>query len=160
MLLDAYEDFKEVHPEYTLEIYGDGPDREKLESIIIDKGLEGRARIYPAVADIHNKILDAYMFVSTSDYEGISNSMLEAMAIGLPVICTDCPCGGARMVINNMQDGVLIPVNNKKKVVEAMEKLADDYDMAKKMGQAALGVREKFRSDVIMRKWIAVIEVS
>ena len=50
-------------------------------------------------ANVHSYIINASMFVSSSDFEGMSNSMLEAMAIGLPVVCTDCPIGGAKMVI-------------------------------------------------------------
>ena len=50
-------------------------------------------------ANVQTYIVNASVFVSSSDFEGMSNSMLEAMAIGLPVVCTDCPIGGARMVI-------------------------------------------------------------
>lgn len=52
-------------------------------------------------ANVQTYIVNASVFVSSSDFEGMSNSMLEAMAIGLPVVCTDCPIGGARMVIEN-----------------------------------------------------------
>lgn len=58
------------------------------------------------------------MFVSSSDFEGISNSMLEAMGMGLPVVVTDCPVGGARMVIQDGVNGLLVPVGDTKTMYE------------------------------------------
>ena len=66
------------------------------------------------------------MFVLSSDYVGISNSMIEALAIGVPVISTDCPVGGSRMYIDNKESGLLVPVKDKEALVTAMKKIASD----------------------------------
>ena len=70
------------------------------------------------------------MFVSSSDFEGLSNSMLEAMAMGIPTICTDCPCGGAKMVIENGINGLLTPVGDKDELSAAMQQVADNSQIA------------------------------
>jgi glycosyltransferase involved in cell wall biosynthesis len=98
------------------------------------------------------------MYVSSSDYEGLSNSMLEAMAIGLPVICTDCPCGGARMVIKNYDNGILVPVRNTERLAEAMSEIADNYELSNMLSIRARRIREYLAPDKITAQWIQVIE--
>lgn len=88
--------------------------------------------------DVHEKIADATMFVMSSDYEGLSNALLEAMAMGLPCISTDSPPGGARMVIRNGQNGLLVPVGNKEKLMEAMDSIAANAEMAEKWEEMLL----------------------
>lgn len=159
LLIDAFEEFYQKHPDYTLVIYGDGKERENLTKYIETKNLEKAVTLHPAVQDIHDRIKDAMMFVSSSDYEGLSNSMIEAMAIGLPTICTDCPCGGARMVIQNNENGVLVPVKNKEKLMNAMNIIAENPDFANKIANYAQSIREKLSTEEIGREWSSIIDI-
>ena len=97
------------------------------------------------------------MFVSSSDYEGLSNSMLEAMAIGLPTICTDCPCGGARMIIQNGVNGLLVPVNNQQEMTKAMESIADNKAFAFSLSLEGTKVREVLSLIKIVAEWEKII---
>ena len=97
------------------------------------------------------------MFVLPSNYEGLSNSMLEAMAIGLPCICTDCPCGGARMVIEDGVNGYLVPVGDDKALLERME-LADDCAAPLIRMEYVCKLRARLSSKDIANKWLKVIE--
>ena len=118
LLIDAFDLFCADHPGYELFIYGDpagnGTDgyKEIVENRIASSPNRAFIRLLPARPDIHSEILDYAMFVSSSDFEGMSNSMLEAMACGLPCVCTDCPAGGARAVIHDHENGLLTPVGN------------------------------------------------
>lgn len=159
LLIDAFEAFYQTHPDYTLVIYGNGKERDSLTEYIRTKKLEKVITLHPAVQDVHDRVKDAEMFVSSSDYEGLSNSMIEAMAIGLPAICTDCPCGGARMVIQNNENGILIPTNNKEKLLNAMCAVAENPDFASKMANCAQSIKEKLSSEEIGREWISVIDI-
>lgn len=159
LLIDAFEEFYQKHPDYTLVIYGDGKERENLTKYIETKNLEKAVTLHPAVQDIHDRIKDAMMFVSSSDYEGLSNSMIEAMAIGLPTICTDCPCGGARMVIQNNENGVLVPVKNKENLMNAMNIIAENPDFANKIENYAQSIREKLSTEEIGREWSSIIDI-
>lgn len=153
LLIGAFADFWRTHKDYKLSIYGDGSEKEQLEACIRDNGLENVVQLHPASKNIHEIVVDAAMFVLPSNYEGLSNSMLEALVIGLPTICTDCPCGGARMVIENNKNGILIPVGEHKALVEAMTKVADDVTFSNQLSQEGRKLRERLSLETIGRKW-------
>lgn len=129
----------------------------KMKTENIEKICEENLSFHPAVSDVHERIKDAYMFVSSSDFEGLSNSMLEAMAMGIPTICTDCPCGGARMVIENGVNGLLTPVGDKDKLSAAMQRVADNSQIAHNIGKEAQKIRSKLSTDIIVGEWRKII---
>lgn len=157
MLIDAFEMLLKDYSEYVLSIYGDGSEKEGLIEYVNSKGLEKNVLFYPFDMDIHNKIVDCEMFVSTSDYEGLSNSMLEAMAMGMPVVCTDCRGGGARMMIEDGVNGILVPVRDTAAFYKGMKYLIDNKERAKKIGKNAMKVKVELSVDNICSRWIDLI---
>ena len=95
-------------------------------------------------------------YVLSSDYEGISNSMLEAMALGLPVIATDCPIGGSRMYIRDGVNGLLVPVGDAGALAGAMGKLADDPAIGERLGAEAVKLREELTVSKIADRFLAL----
>ena len=87
----------------------------------------------------------------------MSNAMLEAMAIGMPVICTDCPIGGANAVIQNGENGILTQVGNAEELSEAMKKIAGDKAFADKLSKNASQIREKMSLENTARKWMELL---
>lgn len=158
LLISAFKTFHQCHQDYTLEIYGNGEERDSLQDLVESSGLKDFVVISKGLSNIHDVIIDAGMFVLPSDYEGLSNSMLEAMAIGLPVICTDCPCGGARMVIRNMENGILIPVRDEDKLVDAMNLLADSTALCDRLSQNAELLREQLSISKIGEEWVKLLK--
>ncbi len=113
LLIDAFYDINKEIDDYKLIIYGEGSLRNKLEEKIkIYKMLD---KIYlPGIVDnVPEKIEKAKLFVLSSNFEGMPNALMEAMALGLPCISTDCPCGGPKYLINNNVNGYLVNVNDK-----------------------------------------------
>ena len=157
LLIDSFEEFISTHDDYKLCIYGDGPEKDSIERLILRKGLSEKVFLKGNTPNVLDIVKDCMMFVSTSDYEGLSNSMLEAMAVGLPVICTDCPCGGARMVIDG-NNGVLTQVGNKEQLVVAMKRFAEDYTFRKSCSINASKIREKLSMDCIGLQWESFIK--
>lgn len=153
LLIDAFRIFLTTHPDYKMEIYGDGSEKSKIKEIIVQEGLSAYVTLYPNCVDVLQRIQKAMMFVSTSDYEGLSNSMLEAMAIGLPTIATDCPCGGARMVIVNGKNGIIVPVRSVNDVVKAMSEIADDKTLSFSLGREGQKIRELLSLANIGSQW-------
>lgn len=103
MLIEAFSIIKDDFPQCNLEIYGEGPLRDELDSLIKKYGLSDRVFLMGAFPDVLERIYGSRLFVMSSKYEGMPNALMEAMSMGIPVISTDCPCGGPSELI---QDGV------------------------------------------------------
>lgn len=157
MMIDAFCLLNKDYPEYTLSIYGDGNKKQELIEYVNGINLNNKINFYGFIDNIHSKIVDMAMFVSSSDYEGISNSMIEAMAIGLPCVVTDCPCGGARMMIENNVNGILVPVKDVNRMYLAMNKIINDEKFSSNLSYNAEKIKEVLEQKRICRKWEAII---
>lgn len=158
LLLQAFALIFEDYPELRLVIYGDGFLRPDLESEAQSLRIASRTVFHPHSQDVHRYISDCAMYVLSSDYEGQSNAMLEAMAMGLPCICTDCPCGGSRAVIRPGVNGLLVPVGDVNALADAMRYILDHPEEAERMGKQAARIREERKSEVIAEEWNTLIE--
>lgn len=153
MMIDAFSLFSQVHKGYQLVIYGEGHLLDSLKKYTVEREV-GNQVIFPGyVNNLPEKINSAAMYVSSSDYEGISNAMLEALAIGLPVVCTDCPAGGSAMVIRNGENGYLVPVNQAEEMAKAMCQVIENKARTHKMSQKAIEVRSTFCIQEITKQW-------
>lgn len=157
LLFEAFEKLHTEFPEYTLKIYGRGELREELEKSITENRQSAYIKIEDFAKNIHEKIRDAAMYVSSSDFEGISNSMLEAMAIGLPVICTDCPAGGARMMIKNGENGLLVPIRDAEALCQAMKYLINNPQKAQMLSKESVKIKEKLSEEKICQRWAKMV---
>lgn len=156
--LNACELFFEKHPEFMFEIYGEGPHRGMLQNIIDNsKVLNNRVFLKGFSPNAVEEMSKATMYISSSNYEGISNSMLEALAVGTPTICTDCPVGGARQFINDNENGILIPVGDYVALFEAMCKIAEDKKFAQILSKNSLNIRETLNLKKIINIWERLI---
>ena len=159
LLIDAFDIFRRDHPDYRLHIYGEGPEKDSILDHIRSKALSDCVSVIDFDINVHQKVYDCAMFVSSSLFEGLSNSMLEAMAVGLPVVCTDCRGGGARSVIKNGQNGLLVPVENPVALSEAMKRIADAPKLAEKLSKNAYLIGDKLSGDRILGKWDQAIRI-
>ncbi len=164
LLINSFIKFHGKYPDYKLEIYGNTVTKQEdelkteLQAFVEESGESDYIKILPPCADVHKRIVDYAMFISTSDFEGLSNSMLEAMAIGLPCICTDCLGGGAREVIDDGINGILIPINNEETLYKAMCNLAGDIELQKNLSNNAAKINQTHSIETISNKWIKIIE--
>lgn len=164
LLVNAFTLFLREFPDYELYIFGDSVGNgaegylESVMETVQSLNLEDKVFVFPAQKDIHRMVADYAMFVSSSDYEGMSNSMLEAMAIGLPTICTDCPAGGARAVIKDHENGILVPVGDAQAMADAMKEVASDFDLAEKLSENGVKIRDDLSVDKIVNQWMEIID--
>lgn len=157
LLIEAFELFLKKHSDYSLSIYGNGTMEEELKNLVLLKNLNNKVYFKGFTSSLHEKVRTAAMFVLPSDYEGLSNSMLEAMAIGLPCVCTDCSPGGARMYIDNGINGFLVPVKDSGAMCSAMDKIANNKQLSENFSKEATTLREKLSIEAIGEKWERII---
>lgn len=158
LLLLAFKEFSDRFKDYTLHLYGKGALEPELRKLAGTLGMEDKVFFEGFQRDVLQLAADAGMYVLSSDYEGISNSLLEAMAIGLPVISTDCPCGGSRLCIEQGVNGLLTPVGDVRALAEAMSSIAESQELGDRLGREAQCVRERFSADNIAARWIGLME--
>ncbi|WP_043931166.1 glycosyltransferase [Bacillus sp. EB01] len=158
LLIKAFALFRETHPEYSLTIYGDGNLRNELTglaSLLLPAGsfnFPGRS------SELLEDINGASMFVLSSNYEGLPNVVIESMAIGVPVISTDCPSGGPAEIIKDRANGILVPVNDIDAMSNAMKELASSKELADKISRNAIQIRNLFDSNIVSQKWVNYLQ--
>lgn len=153
VMLKAFSLFSKNHPEWILKLYGVGSDEDVIKRWCVEEGVADKVLFMGLTKQPMVDIRKAGMFLITSDYEGISNSLLEAMAVGLPCVSTDSEPGGARMLIQNTFNGLLAEVGNPESIAKAMAIFADNPQLAEHCGEMAREVSVRFDPEVILNKW-------
>ena len=161
MLVRAFLKVHEKHPDYVLRIYG--PDsfdgtKEILEKLIADNHAGDYIFLMGPSDSLEKEIPKGEVYAYSSDYEGMPNSLLEAMAMGMPVVSTDCPCGGPRTVIQDGENGFLIPVGDEDALADRICRLIEDKDLAARFGENARKIEEIAGIDAIYRQWKEYLE--
>lgn len=158
LLIDAFHKVCDEFPDYKLEIYGVGALREKLQMQIDELGRQDRIKLMGRCEDVPNTIKNASLFVMSSDFEGLPNALMEAMVLGLPVISTDCGGGGARALIEDGVDGLIVPCGDADALTEAIRRSLADPDTAKLRGKKAGEKAKGFSTEKIIDQWEAYIQ--
>ena len=161
MLIEAFVTVHEKHPDDKLEIYGgDSGDgtKELLEESIRTKHAGEYVFLMGASDSLENQLNDAALFAFSSDWEGLPNALMEAMALGLPIVATDCPCGGPKTLIQDGVNGLLVPIKDSQAMAEGMLKLIEDEELAKRLGREARKIENLANTEAICNQWKEYIE--
>lgn len=157
VLIKAMERVFKSHPDYSLEIYGDGNLKPHLKNYIEDLGLNSHIKIIPATTSVLDKIKKASVFVLCSRNEGFPNSLAEALAIGVPSISTDCRIGGPAEMIKNNINGLLVPVDDQEELTKAILKLIQDKEFANTISKNAIETMKRFDKEAIGTEWLELL---
>ena len=157
LFIDIVNDVCRIHPEYKGIIYGEGQELDALTRYACAQDFPDRIVFAGHSDHIADDIYKSRFYLCTSDYEGISNSMLEAMTLGLTVISTDCPVGGARMAITSGSNGILFPVGDKNAAVKALNELILDAAEADRLGTEAAQIKDRWSVRAISEEWAGFI---
>lgn len=153
MIIDAFAAVSSRLPRYRLVIYGEGELRSRLIAKVRDMGMEDMISL-PGVSDeIWAEMKQSSIFVLASDSEGMPNSLIEAMCMGMTCISTDCPCGGPRMLIKDKINGLLIPTGDENALERALVSAADDSDGDRCMAHTAQEMRNIYDSEKVYGEW-------
>lgn len=157
LLLRAFADVAPDFPEWKLVLVGEGPERPKLEALARELGVSARFVLAGQVADPQSFIKESDLFVLASHYEGFPNVLLEAMAHGMAVICTDFP-SDPRVLVRHGVNGLIVPTDDVASLAGAMRYLMGDGEARAQFGRNARTVQERFDLDVVMTKWTRLID--
>ncbi len=152
LLIEAFTKIKD-QIEDDLYIYGGGALEADYKEMIRYLEIENRVHIEEFSSQPEMILKSAKIFVLSSDYEGMPNVLLEAMAAGVPCVSTDCPCGGPHAVIRNGENGMLVPVKDENRMAEAILKLVKDKEFREKIGRNGKETANLFYPKKVQDDW-------
>ena len=146
------------YPDMKLVFYGDGELKAEILNKAKEYGLEGRITIFGNIENIEKFISSAKVFLMTSDFEGLPNALMEAMAIGIPCVATDCPCGGPRDLTEGFNEMLLVPCNDANAIAQRLDEVLSNEALQTAMSQEEKNRAKKFHINAIMKKWESFME--
>ncbi len=156
MLIRAFWRTHEKHPEYVLKCYG--PDTgvgalQRAQACARELGAQEFVKFMGPCDDLEKQLPKAEIYAFSSDWEGLPNALMEAMAMGMPVVATDCPCGGPATLIRDGENGLLVPVGDEEAMANALCRLMDDPALARRLGENAKKIRDLASEDAVFARW-------
>jgi glycosyltransferase involved in cell wall biosynthesis len=156
LLIKAFESIRKEIPGFKLKIYGVGPLQEFLESYIKENNLQNDIELPGATDNIVGIFNEAKLFILSSNFEGMSNALIEAMYVGLPVISTRI--SGSTDLIDNGKNGILVDVNNQLQLEKAMKEILLDVNLAQELGRNASSINKLVNKEVVLNHWKVAIK--
>lgn len=158
MLLEAFQLVYQKHSDYILRIFGEGDQKALLEELAKKLKIEDAVVFEGFYLDVHEKIADSDIFVMSSDFEGMPNALMEAMAMGFPVVVTDCPAGGPAELIENKKNGLLVKVGDPVDMAEKINFLIENKEVKHSIAQNAVLIRETHSEEEISKQWFKILQ--
>lgn len=157
MMIKAFNRIHQIFPEYYLDIWsGRGEQETEIQNLIQQYNAAGYIHMRGRSNDISKEYIGTYMFIMSSNYEGFSNSLMEVLCSGLPVISTNV--SGAADVIISGYNGFLSPVGDEDAFYAAMKKLIEDKSLAFTLSSNACKCHDLFDVDSICKQWVSLID--
>lgn len=155
---DLIEIWRIVHkkePDWSLNIFGKGPEKEKLQCMIDEYNLTSTVSLKNPVKDIDEQYLNSSMIVMTSRYEGLPMALLEGQIAGLPLVSYTCKCG-PRDIIQEGENGFLLEEGDKIGVANRIIELIQNKALREQMGKRSFELSNNFSEERIMQKWLSL----
>lgn len=154
-LIKAFSEVVHQKPDLTLTIYGEGAERQNLEALIRELDLTAKIFLPGITKDVETALYQVDLFVFPSLYEGFPNVLCEAMAVGLPVIASNC--SGNIDIVREGIDGRLFSVGDVGQLKRLMGELIEDAPQRVKLSKGAMRLPDRFSQETILQKWDAAL---
>lgn len=151
-LIEAWRLLGHRHPEWSMDIVGDGEERERLQRLIDSYGLNSQITLKRPTTEIEKVYIEAGILAMSSRYEGLPMVLLEGQAYGLPIVSFQCQCGPADVVEDGVT-GFLVPEGDVQALADRLDALMSDDLLRRKMGDAAVKASERYEEEKIMKQW-------
>ena len=161
MLIDAFMLVHKKYPDYSLKIIG--PDsfdgtKEILENKIKEYHAEEFIQLPGGSDSLEKDLKNAAVYAFSSDWEGMPNALLEAMALRIPIVATDCPCGGPATVMESYKNGILVPVKNPEELAKGICYMIEHPEQAERMADEAGKIADIANGNAVYEQWKDYIE--
>lgn len=161
MLIDAFAIVHEKHPDYVLKIFG--PDsfdgtRQILEQKMREHKAEGYVKLMGGSDSLEKDLKSAAVYAFSSDWEGLPNALMEAMALRMPIVATDCPCGGPATIMSHKKDGILVPIKDPGAMADGICYLIEHPEEAERMAKEAGKIAQIANAQAVYEQWRDYIE--
>lgn len=155
LAIKSFYELQKQHNDLEYYIYGSGSKKEELENLVFELNIENKVHFMGFEID-RNKIYgDKDIYLMTSLYEGMPNTLAEAMCYGLPSISTNCDFGPADLIMDDKM-GILVDGFDNVNVVNALNKMINNYDFyIKNVPEIKEKLYKKYSYEIIMKKWIS-----
>lgn len=154
LLIRAFTKFVQKTSPQKLFIYGEGELKQKLQNLINENKMDDYIILKGISENIPLVLSKAKAFIMCSKYEGMPNALLEAMAAGVVVVSTDCPCGGPKMLINNKKNGMLVNNDDEEELFNALVYIEQNKSEREEMRKNAKLFAARFRPECVFRQWM------
>ena len=155
LLINAFADIADDYPEWKLLIYGEGPLHSSLELLVKSLQLDGRVLLPGRCETVIEEMNKAKVFAFSSDFEGMSNAILEAVCVGLPVVTTNV--SGATELVKDGKGGFVVPICDGKELANRLKTLLKDESLMQKMAQHNRATAKEFKLDMIVDQWESLV---
>lgn len=159
LMIDIFASLLKKHSCIELNIYGNGPDREKLQQKTIQMGVDGHIHFHGHVLNTHEALCNNDVLLLTSEREGFPNAILDAMEAGLPTVMFKCH-DGLKEIIKDGVNGFLIEQGNKDTYIERLDYLVKHPHVINEMSDNALSLKKQFHKETVLHLWEKCIEES
>lgn len=156
MLINAFASIAEDFPDWKLVIYGEGPERNALESLVERLKIKDKISLPGRCETVIEEMNKAKVFAFSSDFEGMSNAILEAVCVGLPVVTTNV--SGAAELVKDGEGGFVVPIRDEKALADALQKILQDENLREKMMRTNKARAKEFKQDMIVNQWEELIK--
>ncbi|MFF5112790.1 glycosyltransferase family 4 protein [Streptosporangium sp. NPDC000509] len=152
LLIPAFRQVVDRHPDWRLRIYGTGPKKDRLRELLKEHALGDNVTLMGRTEHLDEELAKASFYVLSSRFEGLPMVMIEAMAQALPVVAFDCPTGPADVLTPGV-DGLLVPPKDVDALAAAMVRLIEDRELRERIGAAAIVTARDYTPEVVMPLW-------
>ena len=154
-MIEAFAKVSEKHPDWKLVIFGEGPERRALESLVERLKVKDKVSLPGKSENIIDELKKSKIFCLSSIYEGMSNALVEAICVGLPVVTTKV--SGTEELIENGENGFIVDIGDKDTIAMAMTKLIEDENLRQQFAKKNKAQAVKFETNAIVDQWEEVI---